>query len=88
MDYKVDLKRVRTAVGTKIAFAGNVNPADILQQGTPEAVIEASHQCISDAGHDGNFILMPGCDIPPSVPIENVSAFFEAARTYNTRETD
>jgi uroporphyrinogen decarboxylase len=88
VDYKVDLKKVKSVVGTKIAFAGNVNPADLLQQGTPEGVIEASNQCIIDAGHDGNFILMPGCDIPPSVPLENIGAFFEAARTYNKRETD
>jgi uroporphyrinogen decarboxylase len=88
VDYKVDLKRVKAAVGAKIAFAGNVNPADILQQGTPEAVIATSRQCVTDAGHGNNFILMPGCDIPPSVPLENVRAFFEAVRTYDTRETD
>ncbi len=79
VDYKVDLKQVKSAVGTKIAFAGNVNPADILQQATPEAVIAASRQCIADAGDDGNFILMPGCDIPPSVPLQNIRAFFRAA---------
>jgi len=79
VDYKVDLKRVKEAVGDKIAFAGNVNPADILQQGTRETVIAASRRCIADAGRDGRFILMPGCDIPPSVPLENVRAFFEAA---------
>jgi uroporphyrinogen decarboxylase len=88
VDYKVDLKKVREAVGARIAFAGNVNPADPLQQGTPEAVIQASLQCIADAGSGNRFILMPGCDIPPSVPLENVRAFFEAARTYNSRETD
>jgi uroporphyrinogen decarboxylase len=88
VDYKVGLKRVREVVGTKIAFAGNVNPADILQQGAPEAVIATSRQCIADAGHGGNFILMPGCDIPPSVPLQNIRAFFEAARTYHIRETD
>jgi uroporphyrinogen decarboxylase len=83
VDYKVDLKNVREALGNKIAFAGNVNPADVLQQGTPEAVIAASRQCIADAGKESSFILMPGCDIPPSVPLENIRAFFEAASTYD-----
>jgi uroporphyrinogen decarboxylase len=78
VDYKVDLKKVRSAVGSKIAFAGNVNPAEVLQQGTPEDVIAASHGCIRDAGEDANFILMPGCDIPPSVPLANIRAFLGA----------
>jgi len=82
VDYKVDLKKVRPAIGTKIAFAGNVNPAEVLQQGTPEDVTAASHQCIRDAGDDANFILMPGCDIPPSVPLENIRAFLTAPASY------
>ncbi len=80
VDYKVDLKKVRQIIGDRIAFAGNINPADILQQGTAETVIAASRQCISDAGPASRFILMPGCDIPPSVPLQNVRAFFEAAQ--------
>ncbi len=82
VDYKVDLTKVRSAIGTKIAFGGNVNPAEVLQQGTPEDVTATSHQCIRDAGDDTNFILMPGCDIPPNVPLKNIRAFFEAARTF------
>jgi len=83
VDYKVDLRKVREAVGGRIAFAGNVNPANPLQEGTPEAVIEATLQCIADAGEESSFILMPGCDIPPSVPPENIRAFFEAAESYD-----
>ena len=82
VDYKVDLKKVRAAVGERIAFAGNVNPAEVLQQGTPEEVAAASHQCIRDAGDDADFILMPGCDIPPSVPLANIRAFLAAPESY------
>jgi uroporphyrinogen decarboxylase len=82
VDYKVDLKKVRSAIGTRITFAGNVNPADVLQQGTPEDVTAASVACISDAGTDAHFILMPGCDIPPSTPLQNIRAFFAAPAAY------
>jgi uroporphyrinogen decarboxylase len=82
VDYKVDLKKVRPALGRKIAFAGNVNPAEVLQQGTPEDVVAASRQCIRDAGEDANFILMPGCDIPPSCPLPNIRAFLAAPTSY------
>ena len=85
VDYKVDLKKVKEAVGTRIAFAGNVNPADVLQAGTAGDVTAASRRCIEDGGEDGNFILMPGCDIPPGVPTGNIRAFFNAPLTYGRR---
>lgn len=87
VDYKVDLDKVRSSIGTKIVFGGNVNPAAVLQQGTPEDVMAASRKCIRDGGSDGNFILMPGCDIPPDVPLENIQAFFSAPSTFN-KETE
>lgn len=85
VDYKVDLCKVKEMVGTRIAFAGNVNPADVLESGTPEDVTAASYRCIDAGGEDGNFILMPGCDIPPGVPVENMRAFFDAPLTYGRR---
>jgi uroporphyrinogen decarboxylase len=87
VDYKVDLKKVRAEVGRKIAFAGNVNPAEVMQQGTPEDVTAASLQCIRDAGDDAKFILMPGCDIPPSVPLGNIRAFLTAPASYKETTT-
>jgi uroporphyrinogen decarboxylase len=86
VDYKVPLAKVRSTIRTKIAFAGNVNPFNVLQTGTPEQVTAASHACITDAGDDTHFILMPGCDIPPSVPLANIRAFFEAPATYSRKE--
>lgn len=85
VDYKVDLKQVRAVIGERTVFAGNVNPADVLQQGSPRQVTEASHRCIRDAGGT-NFILMPGCDIPPDVPAENIRAFFEAPSTFQIEQ--
>ena len=82
VDYKVDLRAVREALAGKLAFAGNVNPAQVLETGTPDDVIAASHKCIEAGGMDGNFILMPGCDIPPGVPVRNIQAFFQAPSTY------
>ena len=88
VDYKVDLKGVRSATGARIAFAGNVNPADVLQQGTPEEVAAASLACIIDAGTDARFILMPGCDIPPATPLRNIRAFFAAPERYRHEGAD
>ncbi|MCX7923544.1 MAG: uroporphyrinogen decarboxylase family protein [Clostridia bacterium] len=80
VDYKVDLKQVREKVGGKIAFAGNMNPVSIMQNATPEGVAQACQNCINTAGPDSGYILMPGCDIPPGVPLENIKAMVATAK--------
>jgi len=77
VDYKVSLEQAKEVLGNKVTLAGNVNPM-ILKDGSAEDVAAAAGQCIMDAGQEGNFILMPGCDIPPSVPLENLQAFIRA----------
>jgi uroporphyrinogen decarboxylase len=83
VDYKVNLSDVRRTLNGKIAFAGNLNPVAIMQKETAQGVAAASLDAISKAGVTGGYLLMPGCDIPPSVPIENVKAMVETARAYS-----
>jgi len=82
MDYKVNLSDARRILGGKIAFAGNLNPVAIMQKQTPEGVAAAGREAIAKAGTAGGYILMPGCDIPPSVPFENVRTMVETAHAY------
>lgn len=82
VDYKVDLSEVRRMLGGKIAFAGNMNPVAVMQKETPEGVAAASRAAVAKAGTGGGYILMPGCDIPPTVPIENVKTMVETAHQY------
>ncbi len=74
VDYKVDLRLAQKILDGKVAFAGNVNPV-LLKEGTPEQVTKAAQECIDQVGRYHNYVLMPGCDIPPGVPLENVKAF-------------
>jgi uroporphyrinogen decarboxylase len=83
VDYKVDLANARRTLGGRIAFAGNLNPVTIMQKETPAGVAAASREAINKAGLGGGYVLMPGCDIPPSVPIENVRTMVETARSYS-----
>jgi uroporphyrinogen decarboxylase len=82
VDYKVSLADARRILGGKAAFAGNLNPVAIMQKLTPEGVAEASRASIAAAGPGPGYILMPGCDIPPSVPLENVQAMVQTARGF------
>lgn len=80
VDYKVDLSQVREKVGFWMAFAGNMNPVGVMQNAAPAEVMAVCRDCIAKAGPGSSYILMPGCDIPPGVPLENIQAMVRAAR--------
>jgi uroporphyrinogen decarboxylase len=82
VDYKVDLSDARRGLGGRIAFAGNMNPVAVMQKQTAAGVAAACRDAIGRAGIAGGYILMPGCDIPPSVPIENVRSMVETAHAH------
>jgi len=82
LDHKVDMKKAKTEIGNKMCIAGNMNPVAILDRATAEQVAEEATTILGDAAADGGFILMPGCDHPPSVPEENLRTFYETAKNY------
>jgi uroporphyrinogen decarboxylase len=80
VDYKVSLKKCRDVFNGRLAFAGNLNPVNVMQRGSPEGVAEAAEQCVADAGGGPGYLLMPGCDIPPATPADNIRAMTGTAR--------
>jgi uroporphyrinogen decarboxylase len=72
-DWMVPLTEARKLVGPEITLCGNFNPAAVLLQASSEDVAEAAKQCIETGGE--KFILMPGCEVPPATPEENIRAF-------------
>ena len=73
VDWMVPLAEARELVGPNITLCGNFDPAGVLLQGSPEDVAKAARRCI-EAGGD-KFILMPGCEVPPATPEENIRVF-------------
>ncbi|MFQ6036221.1 MAG: uroporphyrinogen decarboxylase family protein [Sedimentisphaerales bacterium] len=73
VDWMVPLAKARQLVGPHITLCGNFDPSAVLLQGTPEDVAKAAKDCI-EAGGD-KFILMPGCEVPPATPEQNIRAF-------------
>lgn len=82
LDHKVDIGLAKEVVGKKMCIAGNLNPVTIMADGTEEEVRKASQTCIEKASQGGGYVLMPGCDIPPSVPPKNIQAFVDTARSW------
>jgi uroporphyrinogen decarboxylase len=82
LDHKVNIARAKEVLGGTMCFAGNVDPVKIMLQGTVEDVERECRRIIETAGLDGGFVLMPGCDIPPTVPYENIRKFIGIAREW------
>ncbi len=82
LDHKTDIGRAKEVLGGKMCFGGNVDPVAVMLQGTPDLVGNTCEEIISKAGTEGGFVLMPGCDIPPTVPYENIERFINTARNW------
>jgi uroporphyrinogen decarboxylase len=85
VDYKVDLSRCREVFNGRTAFAGNMNPVEVMLRETPEGVSKACEQCIAQAGPGPGYMLMPGCDIPPSTPAANIRTMTGIGRQHKTK---
>jgi uroporphyrinogen decarboxylase len=82
LDHKTDIAKAKETLHGKMCFAGNVDPVNIMLQGSVNDVEETCKKIIKTAGTDGGFVLMPGCDIPPTVPYENIQRFIHVAREW------
>lgn len=79
-DQKVDIAKAREALLGKMSFGGNVAPVHVLLNKTEEEVEAACREVIEIAGKDNKgFILVPGCDIPPTITFENLKKFHDVA---------
>lgn len=82
LDHKTDMAKARETLHGRMCFAGNIDPVKVMLQGTVEDVETTCKEVIKTAGADGGFVLMPGCDIPPTVPYENIRKFIQVAREW------
>ena len=75
----VDMEAVMKAAPADCLCMGNVDPAAVLAEGTPEMVTAATKEVLAKCGKYPNFILSSGCDIPAHAAWANLEAFFAAA---------
>lgn len=80
IDSLADISVVREKMGTDVTILGNIDPVEILLEGSPEIVHESLAECHRLVGN--RFIVGPGCEVPPQTPPENVRAVVEYARSH------
>ncbi len=82
LDHKTDMAKAKETLHGKMCFGGNVDPVKIMLNGSVQDVETTCREVIKTAGTDGGFVLMPGCDIPPTVPYANIQKFIQVAHDY------
>jgi uroporphyrinogen decarboxylase len=80
LDHRVDISKARAGLRGKMCFAGNVDPVKVMKDGRPSEVEAAVKSCVEKAWYGRGYVLMPGCDIPDSVPLANLQTFLDAGR--------
>lgn len=74
----VDVGEAMRIADGKYAIFGNLSPFKVLQEQTPEQISALGRALCETAGKNGGFVLMPGCDITPATPLENITAMIGA----------
>ncbi len=79
IDSMVPMAEARAAFGPRTVLLGGIDPARVLRNGTPEAVMDAVAACHREAGP--RYLLAGGCEIARDTPRANMLALAEYART-------
>lgn len=78
----VDLARAKKEVGDKLTLKGHIDHWHTIKTGTPDTIESAVKKAIEIAAPGGGFILGTSDSIRPGTSMENVRAYFHAARKY------
>lgn len=78
----IDIEEALKVIPEDRMVIGNIDPAGVLRNGTPELVYEETKKLLEKCSKYPNFVIASGCDIPPMTPFENLDAFFRAIEDF------
>jgi uroporphyrinogen-III decarboxylase len=76
----VELADAKQRIGKQLFIKGNLDPVNIILNGTPEQVRLEALRCIALGSPGSGYILSSACSIAPHAPPQNVSMIAAAAR--------
>lgn len=74
-------KELKERYGDQVTLIGYI-PTPLLVEGTPQQVMTACREQIDVLARDGGYILAPGCEYPPNIPLTNAFSLIRAAEKY------
>ena len=78
----IDMEKALNALPADRMVIGNIDPAGILRNGTPEQIRQETLALMERCSRYPNFVISSGCDIPPMTSLENLQAFFDAVEEF------
>ena len=78
----IDMEEALKKLPKESMVMGNLDPAGILRNGTPAFIKQETKKILECCSKYDNFILSSGCDVPANTSLENLDAFFEAAKEF------
>lgn len=78
----MDVLDVKRRYGTRLVIDGGLGTQRVMPFGTAADVHREVRSLIEEVGRDGGLILSPSHSLEPEVPLENIAAFFHAARAF------
>jgi uroporphyrinogen decarboxylase len=82
MGFDVSLNELKRLTENAVTLLGNIPPRDVLAQGTPGDVTNATTQLLNSLDERSRTILSCGGGMPPGVTSTNIAAFVRAARSH------
>lgn len=83
---KIDMVKAINDIPGDILVMGNLDPVGLFKQSSAEEVYNATKELLTRTADADNFILSSGCDVPPHIPFENISAFYQAVEDFNNQK--
>lgn len=83
----IDMLDALYKLPSDLVLAGNLDPAGVFMEGTPEMVRASADHLLSGAAGYRNFSLSSGCDLPLDTPKENIEAFFQSLNEFNSKHS-
>ena len=77
----MDVYRLKREFGRDLTFCGGLRTQDLLPFGTPEQIRAEVRKLKREMGTDGGYIFEPGITVQGDVPLENILAMIDEART-------
>jgi len=82
LDHKINNELCRDITSGKCTIMGNLDPSNVICNGSPELVTSKAKEAIEIFGKGGFFILGSGCDLPFETPERNIYALVNASRKF------
>ena len=76
----LDIATAKEAVGDSVCLIGNLDPVNVLMNGTPDQVAAEAERIMRIGKQNGGYIFNTGEMVPRDTPIENMEAMLSAAR--------